>query len=284
MNVKGKKFHCTTCQSVVAVDYTGGTQPTQVSDPVIWRQNEVRTALGIQDDEDHYLHTVGLCEACAEKRFAEVGDDATPFEVIERLEAAVDALHESASKHGSALSKIYEEALHRCLHTLTLKDLEEVAPEAFAQTFKSKLYRLTNKRPQLIEEFLRAAKMPMDQTIDGLLDKDQELGRALASFKSEIARSQSACIEAINQCRPWWYGVHKMSAPENLNPYIQTEDTVRWPIDGTPDKLFIFEHETDKKGISDHVNYLADAQRFKPGSETISKMVLAKVKLLADLD
>lgn len=248
---RGKIYHCTACDYAVTVEYEGGPRPTQASDPVVLAQQSLDELYGQPTPEEGtYFHEVGLCENCATDRIAERADNLLSpeqeEEILERL-ARIEALQEEIE---NASEEERDSVLARLVSGITLERLQSLAPEAYEASFGARLFKLRNKRSGLVAAYLEAADSPLLDWADASLAADAT-SRTDRNGPStdELRAGARALVEILTKSGRYRYEKRDVLAPDSLNPFLVTETSVRWPVEGTQGFSFYYEFELDHDGL-----------------------------------
>lgn len=227
MLVAGKVYHCKKCGECVQVEYESGAELTQVSDVVIDQQSEMLDEFAQPnadpDLEGYYLQEKITCEEC----YATLSPDNSDAEQLVSLLAEVDAAIKQVVDHVSA-----------SLENPTHDDVLELLGKSVFEELSARSMLPARRQRRLTEVFQKW--YCLDKFLSNRVKAEiEKLPQPLPSvrLKEFAVQLRKKYLTVYVQKEIW--------VAENINPYIQSEHTVRVPTLNTPHIRVITEGAID---------------------------------------
>jgi len=237
MNLHGKVYICSQCQTHRTIEYEGGMRLTQVGEGTLLSQQSLLQQYGDELSRllgglsTHVLYDLALCCACAEKIQATT---AATLSAEERnaLVHCVGAATEFVGKWRAYWSSATASRVESFLSDLSLELCAAIAPAAYASTIGQKFFKLKNKRRTLISSFLDLSRDALQATLVTEVAKSADAQAALAAQVRELASIGPTIRDLLRCCGDTVLEPIDMTAPENLNQHICHDTTIRVPVRG----------------------------------------------------
>ncbi|WP_347275453.1 hypothetical protein [Candidatus Kuenenia sp.] len=260
LNIRGNMYHCLKCSEIVKVEYEGGACLTQIGDNRIYKQTALTKRYGQPtanpDAEGYYLHNEIFCEPCFKKRYMKGGQ----YDVAMNMGALCNRLLGIKDKHTENIGKATESAFNNWLENVSPGNLREINTPAFDKTIGLKIFKLRNKRKDLIEQFVSSAKDSIITIIYNLVNRDPYLQDAIRQYASEAQPIIDSIRKLLLNLKGKFFlkgkifRVRSINQPENLNDYVRYEMTTRSPVASTPDITVFYQTNMRKKDITGFLN------------------------------
>ncbi|MCZ7624137.1 MAG: hypothetical protein M5U24_16965 [Candidatus Kuenenia sp.] len=123
-----------------------------------------------------------------------------------------------------------------------------------------KIFKLRNKRKDLVEQFVSSAKDSIITFIHNQINSDpclQDAARQSASEAQPIIDSIRKLLTNLKEkffLKGEIFRAHRINLPENLNDYVRYEMTTRTPVALTPDITVFYQTNMRKKDITGFLN------------------------------
>jgi hypothetical protein len=285
--VKGRTLNCEACGGRWSYDYTGGAQMTQVSDPVIFEQERMRKKYKqpgkLPSLTGWYLQSIGICEECAGKKFG-LADDfgrANRYsQVMEKISELTSSVEEEATLRQAALGA-------QIFAGYDLDRFKSLSPNAWADTIGAPGFdqRKPKRQRSAVKNFAKAVVPKLIPELSMVVNQDQKYQRIVARLQA-IPTLVEEARKALKSTPKEFYRRVELGGPESLNPYIQTEDTVREPVPGQPPAAFWFKAGLDADEEKETLDELgsADWSTLDCSPDVLNPALLARLYFLLKLD
>jgi hypothetical protein len=239
----GKCYHCTECGESFVIEYEGGARPVQVSDPVIYLQRKLWEKYG---GDPELLHDEGLCADCvaAEKK-KQGGDVISPevFNEIVRLAGWVERARSACSTKTMVLENVEWGNWYR---KLECRGLREVAPAAYDATIGSDGFD-ADTAPALIARYLSEAASQL--AAHGLAMAESRLDKDFRELMAKFTLNAMRLRDLLALGGRYAYFERDLRGPQNLNPFLCYEHTMRTPVASTEPHRFFDGRELNRSEV-----------------------------------
>jgi hypothetical protein len=240
MLVSGKVYFCTKCQGHIQVEYEGGALETQVGDSVIDEQSVLLDEFAqpnVNPETDgYYLYEKIICEDC----FVKLGIDETD---AKRLMVLLDEVDATINHVVAQVCAVFQNP--------TPHDLKEFIGESAFKELSGQTMLPARKKRKINEAFQdwHCSDNFLSRRIEAELEKlPKPLPQAnLKKFAMKLRKQYLTVFVKKNICEA-----------ENINPFIQSEHTVRVPLPNTPMVTVIIEGEIELNAFK-HNNYFKES-------------------------
>lgn len=274
MTVVGKIFVCPECEKTVAVDYVGGPLATQIGDMAVAQQLEYSEHLGQPNtdpyEEGFYLYDFGVCGACYENLAS--AKDRKRYEQIFHLLGKIEAERSQAI---DAVSDVAVDAIKSVALGLTLLDISKAIGSPVDARLGDKHATVDKKRRQ-ISGFVQDYSNRIHPYILEKAFADGPVRQIVEQYREETKHSISQLSSLLDITQGKSYVQKHTNAAENLNAYIISNETVRYPVDDAIDEVFYYPIEYD---VSELMHFLA----IRPEDSGISVNLLIDKKQLCGI-
>jgi hypothetical protein len=233
MTLRGHRYHCVACRHQTTVEYRDGARATQVSHPIIDKQDEIRKDLGILQ-EDAYFYSLVLCEGCFEQERRRLGERIKEKSLLQKLEELIDRVDQ-----GIRDDPCFRAIVHKIIRGKVLKlspeKLQLIAPRD-ADGISTDRHHAEN-RPEIQQWFLD--EVASDSGFAPAMANLQRIAAAIKAFQE----TAEALRDGV------YFEVLRVPAIDHLNPYLMGRDTFRTPAAGTPRATFFVRKELDIDGL-----------------------------------
>lgn len=219
--VSGKIWHCDACGADLRVDYEGGAQFTQIGDEAVFEQMELAQRLGQPADdperEGFYLHDAMVCPDC---RAGLAPEESARADAALVLLGMLEATFESRdARFGEIAGGLADLSDNDWRELLGKPEFDELAGRSLLPAKKLRKLNAFFQNHRCLDKFL-AARLAR---IGPGSELETRLGDTAAFAE---AHGLAEPFEVLRPFESW--------QPENLNPYIRAEMTVRTPVATTP--------------------------------------------------
>lgn len=274
MLVAGKIFVCPECQKTVQVDYEGGALVTQIGDMEVMRQLEYSEQLGQPnadpDEEGFYLYDFGVCGACYENLAS-----AENRERYEQILHLLDKIEAERSQAIEAISLIAEDAIRSVAANLTLEDISAAIGRPVDATLGDK-HATAAKKQRLITGFVQDYSNRIKPYILNKAFAEGHIKQRMKQYREETKHSISQLSSLLDITQGKSFVQKHTNAAENLNAYIISNETVRYPVDDAIDEVFYYPIEYD---VPELMQFLA----IRPEDSGISVHLLIDKKQFCEM-
>lgn len=252
MLVAGKIFVCVECQKAVQVEYEGGASVTQIGDMEVMRQLEYSEQLGQPSaepyEEGFYLYDFGVCDECYGNLAST--EDRERYEQIFHLLGKIETERSQAIE---AISIIAADAIGSVAVNLTLQDISAAIGSPVDATLGDK-HATEAKKRRLITGFVQDYSNRVEPYIQKKAFAEGRIKQSMKQYREEIKLSKSQLSSLLDMTKGKSFVQKHTNAAENLNEYIITSETVRYPVDDAIDEVFYYPVEYD---VSELMQFLA---------------------------
>lgn len=254
LNIRGKIYHCLKCPENITVKYEGCARLTQIGDNRVYEQMALSQKYGQPianpDIEGYYLHDDVVCEQCFKKHYMKGGQ----YDVAIHMKALCDRLLEIRDKHAENIRRSTEATFNNLLENISPINLREINRSAFDKTIGLKIFKLRNKRKDLIEQFVSSAKDSINFFIYNQVNSDPYIQGIIGQSALEVQPVIENIKKLLTNLKGKIFMAHRINLPENLNDYVQYEMTTRTPIESTLDITVFYHTNMRKKDIIGYLN------------------------------
>lgn len=272
LTVKGRHYVCEKCDKEIYVEYAGGALLTLVGDDVIMEQQRLAQRYGRPQttigDPAWYVHRVVFCPACAHQVVDERRD------ILERADANVrEAVQccDRADQLQRTLDQRRGLAAGAWLSRLDVAALERTCPGLFRDTIGDPNFDRPVNRKHFTKRFVEGGVPALEAAARSEIENMAEVAGVSAALAATIdeARQISESVAgrpliALNEI--------DVRQPENLNNHICTEQTMRAPVENTPQTHAYELVELDPGAIIETVRSKA-----APGPWSIERQIKRRV-------
>lgn len=117
---------------------------------------------------------------------------------------------------------------------------------AFDKTIGLKIFKLRNKRKDLIEQFVSSAKDSIISFIYDQVNSNTHLRDVIRQYASEAQPIIDSIKKLLVNHKGKFFRACRINRPENLNDYVQYEKTTRSPVETTPDTTVFYDTNMSK--------------------------------------
>lgn len=244
---------------------------TQVSDLVLWEQREILAARGpewLRPGQDpatfaEFLHTEGYCAACAVAWSEASASELLSPADLAHLSALATGLADARTEASKHLEAEVSKSIAHFIAGLTLDVLRDLATDTYGATLGHRFFRLTNKRPGLIDAYLGAAQEALTEAARSHVQSNPAVRAAREAPAGSPTRGESL-RQLLTRCGTVWLEERDLRAPDSTNPVLTTDTSVRIPVVRTTTEAFFVERRLDK----DRLTALCDAKGQPPDLDT----------------
>jgi len=220
MLVAGKIFHCIDCGESVRIEYTDGAKITQVGDPVVDQQSALIEHYGqpVSDPEQtgYYLCDEVVCASCYAKNNHDGQAAEAILAAIERFDQVVLQVADSVR------AAIANPTLDDLVEFIGKPGFDELSGHSMLPARKQRklneLFQIWHCTDRFIETRIDEALAAMPKPWH-----DEEVQQLVEHIADQIGGTDLPVFTR-------W----SIQDAENINPYIQSEFTVRFPESNTP--------------------------------------------------
>jgi hypothetical protein len=240
MFVKGKVYICEKCGYRLYVDYIGGSLYVHISDIEIMRQLEIAKELNEQQSQEDgfYLYDIGICQNCYDKLDEIVKTNSIKFiELISKVE-------EKHNQTYSILEKEIENFVKEAPNILKWEDISKAIERDVNIEELIDRRPIKSKKRSPIRRFIHQnAHQLSNYIIDYFLNTPNTI-EILDNYKNSLAPILDEIKKIIKET-PTIYISKLTNVPENLNPVMVTDMSVRVPVENTKEELFYYPIEVN---------------------------------------
>ena len=214
-----------------------GTPADQVGDVGILQQVALHRALG-EPEADlgsiSYLYDVGLCPDCYSSHVSEEEKCASE-EILRVLEASSQAWDRAFSE----LSVVLPRVVREISSSMTREEIEKVIRCSF-DPFLGETQATEARKKNLVNNFANRHRIAIGNHLMNRAWSQPAVAEIASRHKAEYGSLLEELRGLVKEGGEV-YLPKRSSEAENLNDYIESDLTVRVPVEGSPDELF-FEH------------------------------------------
>ncbi|MBE7547032.1 MAG: hypothetical protein HS127_07860 [Planctomycetia bacterium] len=289
LNIRGKMYHCLKCSEIVKVEYKGGACLTQIGDNRLYEQTALTKRYGQPtanpNTEGYYLHNEIICEPCFKKRYMKSGQ----HDVAMNMEALCNRLSGIKDKYAENVGRATEAAFNNWLENISHGNLREISTSAFDKTIGLKIFKLRNKRKDLVGQFVSSAKDSIIASILNQINSDPCLRDATRQYASEAQPIVDSIRKLLTNLKGKFFHkgeifrVHRINLPENLNDYVLYEMTTRTPATSTPDITVFYQTNMRKKDITEFLNSCDSSNQVEMDEDKLIGKLKKRLEALASI-
>lgn len=270
MPVKGKRFVCSECRKMVQIEYEGGVKMTQVGDMEVYRQMQLSEYFGTQSEP--YLYDIGLCSQCYE-RSPYKKDEERIIEIIE----LIDRLYAERKRSLEEISALVEPKA--IASVWEVESIKNILGERLETIFGDK-HMAKSKRKRQVEDLLRRKRSDIANALIADAFRDGRVAEIVADYEVRIEENLRE-LERLLKEGEIVIKVKRTDEPENLNSYIVTQDTIRYPVEGSAKEYFFFEVELDSSQIFEDLkmNEESFSMEYTIDLKGIDEIIIGKLQL-----
>lgn len=246
MLVTGKIFLCNVCQKRLKVNYEGGALYTQIGDNRIMQQQDIADSYKQPNpnpnEEGYYLYDIGLCENCWEVQVD--GGQKSMFEEIVKIMNTNVALRDNTIL---IIEEMLPNLTENIACAMTIEDVKSAIATPIDLTLGDK-HATLSKRQKLCKSFAQHHRDALENYIIDKSWMDSDIKEVVDNYNNAAQPLHDRLKKLIGKSRILYYS-KETNAAENLNGYILAETTVRKPVEGSPDELFLFEQEMEADDV-----------------------------------
>ncbi|MDP3114394.1 MAG: hypothetical protein Q8M98_06415 [Candidatus Cloacimonadaceae bacterium] len=237
LQVKGKLFVCINCDKKLKVEYEGGNLSTLIGDDEVSNQLNYSEQFGqIESDpnkDGYYLYDFGVCSNCYNN--------------------AVSSDHKKYSITTIEHNANVQRAKQQC-YQLVLNEVFSAIPAVIDQVTYETIVSLTNEEIHSADVHAKISDKHVEKRVksywhtykDKLVSSYVELmiamyvNRTIVSYVNEVSSLLDSYSKKVIKL-PFYNSIlieKKVSGPENLNNYIESPETTRFPVSETPYDVF----------------------------------------------
>jgi hypothetical protein len=288
--VKGIIYHCLQCGSSLQVEYEGGPMFTQVGEGGVFNFLQLEKKYKSNSGRDLYrepvyLHAEVICENCVDSSRI----------VSSKLVDKVDSLWAIARKAGS-IKKQFQNNVLKLIENSDIEWVKSVDRKSYEEMANHKYLLMPHvKNGQVVPIILGEKEKRIRQYIseisgnilESLFSAFPQLKDNLLASVSKIRQKLESRMEEIKKKLPGegtcFYVGEDITLPENMNPYIMTEWTVRVPEDKTPNVKCYTDIEIDMGDMEEWLtglDKLATSQYYQQDEKLVNEVTEVLDRLL----
>lgn len=238
MVIRGKAYHCNTCEKEVKVEYQGGAQLTQIGDEYFQMQQELNKKYNNEayegDKEGYYFHIEGLiCQECFDKSFRVKGDS----NILKEQNHVAD-IGEIIDTYKEEIDNMVDDILPDILSSIEFENLRYVNEENYDEAVTSKAFQVPSKRAKLIEEFIDENSEEVNDHIITKLRGHRDVMDLNNRYKEEVLEIRRSLLKLHEEMKEGFFQEHSVNEVDNLNPYLVNENTTKYPVESDLDYNF----------------------------------------------
>jgi len=238
MLVKGKVFVCEECSRGIPVEYEGGEQWTQIGDYNIELQNRISQEIGkfFPELEGSYLYDFGICEGCYQQNhYLKYPEEETNIAEFLRFSSHQ---HMKKEKVKDSMRLLIQKITDEITRNLTIVDIETISNQQFDPYFGDKHSTLSKRKGMFKQWYQNYIRPNINHFIINCIRENEQIEMLASEFNQKIDESYTGLLTHFNNDVFIAFIPKNISDTENLNPYIQYENTVRSPVSSTPALMF----------------------------------------------
>lgn len=255
--VSGKIYLCENCEKTTKVEYSGGAQYTQIGDELVSYQLQLSEQLGQPNEnpekQGFYLYDICLCEKCftsfIQPKLTE--QELLAIKIFELYQALMDERDRIIDKFDVNSNGPMEEIFSE----LSTEDFCEIGfnpndidPNLLTKTKKRKVGKFLHNNREGVEAWIFDKLMSNSKYETVIEDHNLKCKRKFEYY--EIDKFKNSIVTT--------YHKKNISMPENLNPYIICEFSVREPFDKTEKNYVYYQYEVDLYELFNETPILKD--------------------------
>jgi len=261
--VTGKIFLCQNCEAKIQIEYEGGAILTQVGDKNVSQQIEYSKKFGqphddpeedgfylYDEDEDFYLYDFGICSKCyfetvfSKNKIREESNQ----KIIEGYQRIFNEKNKTLESLVDSIGKCIEKRISN----FEIREMDKLIGETFDPDFGDKHALLSKKKRKLNKMFQEIRDKVKAYFISSVLN-DELLGSSINSFNKSSLEKWADLVGSDRRKELSVFIPFDISQPENLNDYIQTENTVRRPIEETSKLDFYHQQDVSLNKLEENI-------------------------------
>lgn len=230
MVIRGKAYHCNSCEKEVKVEYEGGAQLTQIGDEYVKIQKELNSKYNPKgyngEGEGYYFHIEGLiCQDCFDENHRISGD-------INLLQenSPMDDISDIIDLYKDNLDNLIEDILPDILMDIDLKDLRYLNEKKYDNMVNSDFFKVLAKREQFIEDFVFEYSDQINEFIMEKIREHEEVLELNHKYREETGKIKNFLLELNDKVSKGFFQERDVNEVDILNPYLANDNTTRYPV------------------------------------------------------
>ncbi len=271
--VSGKQFICSSCEKVVRIEYKNSPMQTQVGDFKAMHHMELSQQYGQinsnPNEEGYYLYDFGLCSDCFAK---EVND-----EVRKKSDRIVYIYDKLAEIHDT-----YSQNINKSIPDTAKEIMANINPETFCNskmyTIMKNKHILASKKEKQIKSIIRYSYYDIQADILKKVFQHSSIKEILVNYSAKSKKYKKELKQLIQDNNTIFIS-KRTDAVENLNDYIESDLSVRYPEDDSIQEIFYYEVELNLSEVLTSFKMNYKDFNYEVDKDEITKIVIHFLKI-----
>lgn len=240
--IRGKKYICENCSKTYTLEYEGGAQMTQISDMGVINQNHYNLEFNNERynadiDGYYYYFFPHYCETC----IPDLGYDDVNNHILDKNNPVAPYFN-LIYEFEEIFDELISDEIDKVVTNLKVSDLKTINPESYSKHILSKFFKLTYKRKELVEKCFDENKDKIEKYILEKVIDSEGFKEVSNQYFAEALYFEKLILKLISKGEGIIYHFEIDSTdPDELNPYISYERTVRVVDKTEPQYMFYSE-------------------------------------------